>query len=157
MIRNFGVGLVLLIASALLFPVNAHAANALGIDAVRLVDDNQDDGMFNLFFQHGLTRLSALHVGYSSGDDTSIIDVSWKRYLDRYYSGMFVQLGGGYYDGNDSEIGITVALGYERMINRSFVMNFAAKAVFVDVDEDIGLAYGDDPVFQPVVSFMFAF
>lgn len=139
-------------------PVTSHAAaNALGMDIVRLADANQDDGMLNIFYQRSLSRRSALYLGYSSGEDTSVIDVAWKLYHTRYHSGLFFQVGGAYYDGEESEPGVTAMMGYEHTITKGVVMNAGAKVVFVDAEEPIGLRYGEDPVFQPVVSFMFAF
>ncbi|RFA29148.1 hypothetical protein CAI21_10275 [Alkalilimnicola ehrlichii] len=146
-----------LTAVVLLFPATGYSAGyGLGIDVIRLVDKNQDGGMTNVYWQHGLSRDSALILGYSSGDDLTIIDAAYKHYFGAYTNSVFLQLGAGYYDGrNDSDLGLVAAIGYERRLARHLAASGSVRMI-ADVDEHL-IGQRETPVFQPTLGLMLVF
>ncbi|MBB5021048.1 hypothetical protein [Desulfurispira natronophila] len=147
--------LAVLLCFLALAPQSALASNAVGIDGIRLIDKNQDDGMTNAFFQHALSRTTAVKAGFASGDDLTIIEVSYKGYNQRYYNGTFYELGGAYVDdSDDSEIGFTASLGYETSIANSLVVGGAVQMMLID--EDI-MRQEESPIFLPRLYAMFTF
>lgn len=144
-----------LLAAFVFSPVPA-LASGLGIDLVRLVDGNQDDGMTNFYGQLALAGGGAVVAGYSSGDHLNIVDVAYKHYFGRYARGPFVQVGAGYYDGShDDDLGFVGSLGYEHRIARHLSISGSARIV-AGVDESI-IGYREVPVFQPTLGVMLVF
>ncbi len=148
----------------LLFPlllVIAPAAQgsgfALGTDVIRFVDQNQDpDGLFNLFVQTPAGHSGAVAFGYASGDRLDVIDVGYKHYLGRRFSGVWFQAGAGYYDADhDDSIGFVGKVGYERQLARHFAVTGAVRMV-AGVDSDV-IGYSETPVYQPMLGAMFTF
>jgi hypothetical protein len=147
---------VLLIAAASLITLPARAADyALGLDLVRAIDRNQDDGMFNLWFQFATTGNGAVMLGYSSGDNLTILDVGYKHYSGGRMNSVYFQGGVGYYDtSNDDDLGFVGAIGYERKLAKHFVVGGSVKMI-IGVDEAVlGL---ESPAFQPTLSMAVAF
>ncbi|MFU8780531.1 MAG: hypothetical protein ACNA71_05845, partial [Kiritimatiellia bacterium] len=46
----------------------------IGLDIIRIVDKNQDDGMANIHAQIGLSSDTALTLGYARGDNLLILE-----------------------------------------------------------------------------------
>jgi hypothetical protein len=147
----------LCISVALLLPLHASAmTHTIGTDVIRLIDNNMDDGMFNLFWQGSLNRSSAIRVSYSSGsNDLSILEVTYKGYIDRYHRGVFYEVGGAWWDGrNDDDIGLMAAIGYERSLARHVVAGGSAQMV-AGIGEDV--SGRESPFFLPSLFIAFVF
>ena len=128
----------------------------LGIDVVRLIDENQDQGMFNLFLQVPVAAPGALIIGHAKGDNLTVLDVSYKHYLGSRLDSAFFQAGVGYYDADfDDDLGFVAQVGYERRLAKHFVVTGSVKMV-AGVDEAI-IGYPETPVYQPVLGVMLAF
>ncbi|WP_162925638.1 hypothetical protein [Isoalcanivorax indicus] len=140
----------------LLSGLSAQAADyGIGIDVIRVIDQNQDDGMFNVFVQ-APAGAGALYAAYASGDNLNIVELAYKHYLGGRMNGAFFQAGVGYYDGNnDDDLGFVGAFGYERKLARHFAVSGAVRMV-AGVDENL-IGYRETPVYQPVLGFMLAF
>ncbi|SFX21903.1 hypothetical protein [Marinospirillum alkaliphilum] len=143
-------------AVAVLLPFHASAmTHTIGTDVVRLIDNNMDDGMFNLFWQGSLSRSSAVRASYSSGDNLNILEVTYKGYIDRYHQGVFYEVGGAWWDGrNDDDLGLMAAIGYERSLAKHVVAGGSVQMV-AGIDDAIGM--GESPFFLPSLYFAFAF
>jgi opacity protein-like surface antigen len=133
------------------------ARHGIGLDIIRLVDKNQDNGMANIHGQIGLTGDTAIALGYASGDNLVIIEAGIKYYFSRYFDGAFLQFGIGYYDhdSNGDDFGFVAGLGYEQHLNDFLAVSWAIKMA-AQVDEDI-IGYPETPVFQPAMSVMITF
>jgi len=149
--------LPLAVAATLALPMQASAmTHSISTDLVRLVDNNMDDGMFNLYWQGSLSRTTAVRAGFSSGDDLSILDVTFKGYLDRYHQGAFYEAGLTWWDGaNDDDIGFMGALGYERTLAPHFVAGGSVQVV-AGIDEEVAQVR-ETPFFMPSLYITFAF
>ena len=143
--------LLLVVASTLISLPTRAADFGLGMDLVRAIDRNQDDGMFNLWFQFATSGNGALLLGYSSGDNLTILDVGYKHYLGARLNSVYFQGGVGYYDANnDDDIGFVGAVGYERKVAKHFTVGGSVKMI-VGVDEAL-LGVRETPAFQPTLS-----
>lgn len=144
------------LASSILVPTSAQAmSHSISTDIVRQIDKNMYDGMFNLYWQGSLSKSTAVRAGYSTGTDMSIIDVTYKKYIDRYHQGVFVEGGGSYWDGkNDSSVGILGAVGYERTLASHFVAGGSVQ-MYMGIDEKV--AGAESPFFTPSLFVLFAF
>ena len=128
----------------------------LGIDVVRLIDENQDQGMVNLFLQVPVADTGALVIGHAKGDNLTVLDVSYKHYLGARLNSAFFQAGVGYYDADfDEDLGFVGQVGYERRLAKHFVVTGSVKMV-AGVDEAI-IGYPETPVYQPSLGVMLAF
>lgn len=147
----------LALAAAVALPMQASAmSHSISTDLVRLVDNNMDNGMFNLYWQGSLSRSSAIRAGYSTGDNLSILDVTFKGYIDRYHHGAFYEVGLTWWDGaNDDDIGFMAALGYERTLAKHIVAGGAVQMV-AGVDEQVA-GVAETPFFMPSLFVTFAF
>ncbi|MBA3979332.1 MAG: hypothetical protein C0462_01895 [Alcanivorax sp.] len=147
-------GVVAAVVLACAAPVQA-ADYGIGIDLIRVIDQNQDDGMFNVFVQ-APAGAGALYAAYASGDNLNIVELAYKHYLGGRMNGAFFQAGVGYYDGNnDDDLGFVGAFGYERKLAKHFAVSGAVRMV-AGVDENL-IGYRETPVYQPVLGFMLAF
>ncbi|WP_114417344.1 hypothetical protein [Marinospirillum perlucidum] len=137
-------------------PLQASAmTHTLGTDLVRLLDGNMDDGMFNLSWQGSLSRSTAVRASYSTGDNLSILDVTFKAYIDRYHQGVFYEIGGSWWDGpNDDSIGVLGALGYERSLVRHVVAGGSVQ-LYGGIDETVGKP--ESPFFLPSLFISYTF
>ena len=148
---------VLVVASILMLqaPVVKAADYALGIDLVRLVDRNQDDGMFNLWVQFPTRGGGAVMLGYASGDNLTVLDAGYKHYAGGRLNGVYFQGGIGYYETDqDDDLGFVGAIGYERKLAKHFAVGGSVKMI-AGVDESLtGL---ESPVFQPTLSMALVF
>jgi hypothetical protein len=147
--------LLLTLASVCALP--AHAANfGLGMDLIRTIDQNQDDGLDNFWFQFGTSANGAVLLGYAKGEELRVIDVAYKHYMGGRLNSVFFQAGAGYYE-NDTEedLGFVGAIGYERKLAKHFTIGGSAKLI-AGVDETL-LGTVDTPVFQPTLSVAFVF
>jgi hypothetical protein len=135
----------------------SQARHAIGMDIIRLVDKNQDGGMANVHGQIGLTRDSALALGYAKGDDSMILDFAFKYYFGAYFNGASLQFGIGYYDHDrhGDDFGFVLGLGYEKHLNDFLALSWTMRMV-AQVDEPI-IGYRETPVFQPAMSIMITF
>lgn len=133
------------------------ARHGVGLDIIRLVDKNQDQGMANIHGQVGLSRDTAFALGYSKGDSLLILETGIKYYFSGYFDGAFLQFGLGYYDhdSNGDDFGFVTGLGYELSLNDYLAVSWAIKMV-AQVEEDI-IGYRETPVFQPAMSIMATF
>ena len=132
------------------------AGYGVGIDVVRLIDENQDQGMFNLFLQVPVAATGALVVGHAKGDNLTVIDVSYKHYLGSRLDRAFFQAGVGYYDADfDDDLGFVGQVGYERRLAKHFVVTGSVKMI-AGIDEAI-IGYPETPVYQPTLGVMLAF
>lgn len=145
------------LASSALLPVSSHAmSHSISTDLVRQIDKNFDDGMFNFYWQGSLSKSTAARAGYSTGSDLSIIDVTFKKYLDRYHQGVFVEGGGSYWDGkDDTSIGLLGAVGYERSLANHFVAGGAVQ-MYMGIDEKVA-GREESPFFTPSLFVLYAF
>lgn len=152
---------VFLVSMVVIIPLTAldlqAARHGIGLDIIRLVDKNQDNGMANIHGQIGLTHDTALALGYASGDSLVIWESGIKYYFGGYFDGVFLQFGLGYYDhdSNGDDFGFVTQLGYERHLNDFLAVSWAMKMV-AQVDEDI-IGYPETPVFQPAMSALITF
>jgi len=147
----------LALAAAIGLPTQATAmTHSISSDLVRLVDNNMDNGMFNLYWQGSLSRTTAVRAGYSTGDNLSILDVTFKGYLDRYHSGAFYEAGVTWWDGaNDDDIGFMGALGYERTLAKHVVAGGSVQMI-AGVDEQVS-GFQETPFFMPSLFITLAF
>ncbi|MGA1869732.1 MAG: hypothetical protein ACMUJM_14445 [bacterium] len=159
--RNWTIYILLLscILAIILIPATAGALmirHAIGIDGIRLIDKAQYDGMFNFFYQGSLNNKSAFVVGYSSGDEASIIDLAYKMYMHLYSNGIFYQLGAVYIDedNDDSEMGVSAAIGYEKKLSPHVVVGGAVK-IIAGVENPV--TGDEDPLYHPVLNLIIAF
>lgn len=128
----------------------------VGIDVVRLIDGNQDDGMFNVFAQAPVASSGAVVVGHAKGDNLTVIEGAYKHYLGRRLDSAFFQAGMGYYDIDvDDDIGFIGQAGFEKRLARHIVVTGSVKMV-AGIDEAI-IGYRETPVFQPTLGVMLAF
>ncbi len=149
---------LLLTLLSVIFVLPGHAkAHGVGMDIIRLVDKNQDDGMFNIHGQIGVAGDTAITLGFSSGDDLSILDGGLKYYFGRYLNSLFLGFGIGYYDHDvhGDDFGFVFALGYERSLTDFLAVSGSVRMV-AGIDEEI-IGYGETPVFQPTLSIMITF
>ncbi|WP_428241619.1 hypothetical protein [Gynuella sp.] len=132
---------------------SAFAANkAIGTDVVRILDEHQVVGeAFNLFYQHGLARNSAVVFSVARDSDKDMmLEGAFKAYSGAAFSSVYYQVGGNLFDYNDdSELGIHAAIGYERSPARNFVF-FGTVKVTIMPDSDY-------TQFSPMLGAMFAF
>jgi hypothetical protein len=150
----------LLIALAAIVFLPLHpcpaAGHGIGIDLIRLVDENQDGGMVNVHGQVGITADTALSLGYAKGDDLTIIDAGVKYYFGRYMNSPFIQLGAARFDHDiGTDTGFAGSLGLEHMLTSHIGFSSAVR-VIAGVDREIA-GYPASPLFQAVFSLMFAF
>ena len=147
----------LLLSITLLGSLPARAAEfGLGMDLVRLIDQNQDEGMDNLWFQFATSGNGAVMFGYASGETLTILDVACKHYLGGRLDSVFFQAGAGYYD-NDvtDDLGFVGAIGFERKLAKHFTVGGSVKLI-AGVDEVL-LNTVETPVFQPTLSVALVF
>ncbi|WP_416886621.1 hypothetical protein [Marinospirillum sp.] len=149
--------LPLVLSAAVALPLQASAmTHSISTDLVRLVDNNMDNGMFNLYWQGSLSRNTAIRAGYSTGDDLSIVDVTFKGYIDRYHQGAFYEAGLTWWDGDrDDDIGFMAALGYERTLAPHFVLGGSVQVV-AGISEEVAQR-AETPFFLPSLYILFAF
>ncbi len=145
---------------ALAFTPFAQATGwGVGTDIIRFVDQNQDDdGLFNLFVQAPAGYSGALVLGYASSDDLDILDVGYKHYMSGRFNGTYFQAGVGYYDNdrvNDDDLGFVGKVGYEHRLARNFAVTGAVRMV-AGVDEDV-IGYRETPVYQPMLGVLVTF
>ena len=133
------------------------ASHGIGLDIIRLVDKNQDQGMANVHGQIGLSRDTAFALGYAEGDSLMILNGGIKYYFSGYFDGAFLQFGIGYYDHDSSgdDFGFVTSIGYERHLNAFLAVSWAINMT-AQVDEEI-IGYPETPVFQPAMSIMATF
>lgn len=144
------------LAAVVFFHPRPATAHGIGIDLIKLVDENQDGGMVNVHGQVGITGDTALSLGFAKGDHLTIIDAGVKYYFGRYMNSPFIQLGAARFDhdiGNDT--GFVGSLGLEHMLTSHIGFSSAVK-VIAGVDREIA-GYPASPLFQAVFSLMFAF
>jgi hypothetical protein len=150
-------GILFILFSLIVSPhAFAGGQHSIGTDFIRLVDQSQDGGMLNLYYQYSLTRNTAIKAGFSMGDDLTIAEASYKYYTGKYFDSAYGQAGFviGDYD-DDTELGITAAIGYEKSLARHFVLGFAVEVTAGTMEHP---ATGDkDPIFRPILELIFAF
>jgi hypothetical protein len=139
--------------------LHVHAARryALGLDLIRMVDKNQDDGMGNVHGQIGLRHDTALTLGYAKGDNLLILESGIQYYFAGRFDGPFLQFGIGFFDHETSgdDFGFVTGLGYEKYLNEYLTVSWVVRMV-AQVDEEI-IGYSETPVFQPAMSIMATF
>lgn len=141
---------------ALASPMLPASDFGIGIDLIRVVDKNQDDGLDNIWFQFSTSGNGAVLIGYASGDNLTVLDVGYKHYLGGRLNSVYFQAGAGYYDDDvDDDLGFVGAIGYERKLAKHFTIGGSAKLI-AGVDERL-LGTLDTPVFQPTLSAVFVF
>ncbi len=156
--KHLGKSFLLLLVCMFLLPAVSYAGrqHSLGVDMVRIVDKAQYDALFNIYYQFSLTNRTAVVGGFSTGDDVTIAEIAYKYYLKKYFDGPFGQVGlsfGDYFD--DTEFGITGAIGFEKSIVKHIVVSCAVEITVGSMDN---YATGDsDPIFRPILSVIFAF
>lgn len=132
------------------------AGHGIGIDLIRVIDENQDGGMWNIHGQAGIGGDIALHLGYARGDALTIVDVGVKYYFGRYMNSPFIHLGAGHFDHDaGSDTGFIGALGLERMLTPHIGFSSAAK-ITTGANHDY-LGYPESPIFQATFSLVLAF
>ncbi len=142
--------LLLVLLSAFALPVRA-AEFGLGMDLIRTIDQNQDDGMENLWFQFATSGNGAVLLGYARGEELVVLDVGYKHYMGGRLNSVFFQAGVGYYENDiEDDLGFVGAIGYERKLARHFTLGGSAKLI-AGVDETL-LGTVETPVFQPTIS-----
>jgi hypothetical protein len=146
-----------LLSIIMLASLPARAAEfGLGIDLVRLIDQNQDQGMENIWFQFATAGNGAVLLGYARGDNLTVLDVAYKHYLGSRLNSVFFQAGAGYYE-NDvtDDLGFVGAVGYERKLAKHFTVGGSVKLI-AGVDEVL-LNTVETPAFQPTLSVTLVF
>lgn len=147
--------IIALFAAVFSFP-GQSAGHGIGIDLIKLVDENQDGGMWNVHGQAGIGGDFALALGYARGDALSIVEVGVKYYFGRYMNSPFIHLGAGHFDHDaGSDAGFIGALGLERMLTAHIGFSSAVK-ITTGADHDY-LGYPESPIFQATFSLMLAF
>jgi hypothetical protein len=155
--KIFPFAIIALAAVVFLLPVQA-AANRIGIgfDLIRLVDENQDDGMLNIHGQVKVADDIALCAGYAKGDEVALSDVGVKYYLGRHMDSLFLQAGICFFRhdaGNDN--GFVGAFGLDYKLMRHLAFSSAFR-IITGVDHDYW-GYPESPLFQAAFSLMLAF
>lgn len=134
----------------------ADRQHSLGIDLVRMVDEAQWRGLFNLYYQCSINKESAIVLGLSHGHDVTIVEAAYKFYFKKYFDGPFAQAGAsiGDYD-RDKEFGFTGAVGYEMSLTRYIVVSGAVEMTIGSMDNPS--TRDRDPIFRPILGATFAF
>lgn len=149
--------LLIVALTAVVFLIPGQAAgHGIGIDLIRLVDENQDDGMLNIHGQIKFADDIALCAGYAKGDEVALSDVGVKYYLGRYMDSLFLQAGICFFRhdaGNDNGFVGAFGLDYKLMQHLAFSSAFR---IITGVDHDYW-GYPESPVFQAAFSLMFIF
>ncbi len=129
---------------------------SLGIDLVRMVDEEQYGGMLGLSYQASLGTHSALVGRLARQSRYTIFEGLYKVYGDTYFDGPFAAAGvvTGRYEG-DKEIGFLGALGYELSINQFWVISGAVECTWGTMKHPITGHH--DPLFRPALSLILAF
>ena len=142
--------LLFIVASLAALPTRA-ADFGLGMDLIRTVDQNQDDGMENLWLQFATSGNGAVMIGYARGEELVVLDVGYNHYMGGRLNSVFFQAGAGYYDNDiEDDLGFVGAVGYERKLAKHFTIGGSAKLI-AGVDETL-LGTVETPVFQPTLS-----
>lgn len=138
---------------ALVAALPAQASDyGVGIDLVRLLDQNQDDdGLMNAWVQFSTIGNGALLLGYADGDNIEVVDVAYKHYMGERLNSVYFQAGLSHYDGpGDDDVGFVGAVGFERKLAKHFAIGGSVKLI-AGVDENL-LGTRETPVFQPTLS-----
>lgn len=134
----------------------ADRQHSLNIDVIRIADEAQYRGLMNIYYQCSLDKHSAVVIGLSNGHDVTLFEGAYKYYIAKYFDGPFAQAGlviGDYDD--DTEVGVTGALGYEMSLTRHLVVSGAVEMTVGSMDHPVT---GDrDPIFRPILGLTFAF
>lgn len=151
-------------ALALSSPLAAAAEgdqHAVGIDLVRLIDKGQfepNDGTLNLFYQGYLTKTSAFTLGYAWGPKSSIPELTYKIYTQKYLSGPFFEIGAAtvYVKGTEynNDPAVLGAFGMDYVPAEHLVVTTRVKAMAGIDNPHTGQK---DILFLPSLSVMFTF
>jgi hypothetical protein len=154
--KFFSPSLIIALAVIVFTLPGQAAGHGIGIDLIRLADENQDGGMLNIHGQIKVADDIALAAGYAKGDEVVLSDVGVKYYLGRYMDSLFLQAGICFFRhdaGNDN--GFVGAFGLDYKLMRHLAFSSAFR-IITDVDHDYW-GYPESPVFQAAFSLMFAF
>jgi hypothetical protein len=154
--KKFFLSLIFTLAAIGFTLPGQAAAHGIGIDLIRLFDENQDGGMVNIHGQVKVAEDIALTGGYAKGDEAAISDVGLKYYLGRYMDSLFLQAGILFFrhdTGNDN--GFVGAFGLDYKLMRHLAFSSAFR-IITGVDHDYW-GYPESPVFQATFSLMVAF
>ena len=154
--KSFSQSLIIALAAFIFNLPGQAAGHGIGIDLIRLVDENQDDGMLNIHGQIKVADDIALCAGYAKGDEVVLSDVGVKYYLGRYMDSLFLQVGICFFRhnaGNDN--GFIGAFGLDYKLMRHLAFSSAFR-IITGVDHDYW-GYPESPVFQAAFSLMLAF
>jgi len=126
--------LALLPALILPWSMTASAAgNAIGTDLIRWLDSDTA----SLVYQRALTRVSAVQLQFGYNDSNNIsIGAGYKAYTGGYHSSVFYQAGGTVYGRqDDTNLGLSIEIGYERSPARNVVAFGSVKAEYQSLTE----------------------
>ena len=154
--KTFSLSLIFAMATVISITPGQAAAHGIGIDLIRLFDENQDGGMLNIHGQIKLADDIALFAGYAMGDELVISDAGVKYYLGRYMDSLFLEAGICFFrHGTGNANGFVGAFGLDYRLMRHLAFSSAFR-VIADVDHDYW-GYPEPPVFQAAFSLMFIF
>ncbi len=154
--KKNSLSLIITLAAVVFILPGQASGHGIGIDLIRLFDENQDDGMINIHGQIKIVDDIALTGGYARGDELVISNAGIKYYLGRYMDSLFLQAGICFFrhdTGNDN--GFIGAFGLDYKLMRHLAFSSAFR-VITGVDHDYR-GYPEAPIFQAVFSLMFAF
>ena len=154
--KKFFPFVIFVIAAVVFLPPGQAAGHGIGIDLIRLVDENQDGGMLNIHGQIKVADDIALYAGYAKGDEVALSDVGLKYYLGPHMDSLFLQAGICFFRhdaGNDN--GFVGAFGLDYKLMRHLAFSSAFR-IITGVDHDYW-GYPESPVFQAAFSLMLAF
>lgn len=129
---------------------------SLGLDLVRIVDEEQYGGLWAFSYQASLDSRSALVGTLARRSGHTIFEGVYKVYGDSYFDGPFAAAGVviGRYAG-DEDIGLLGSLGYELSLDRFWVLSGAVECTWGTMDNPSTSHH--DPIFRPSLTLIFAF
>jgi hypothetical protein len=154
--KFFSPSLIIALAVVVFALPGQAAGHGIGIDLIRLLDENQDGGMLNIHGQIKVADDIALCAGYAKGDEAVLSDVGLKYYLGPYMNSLFLQAGICFFrhdTGNDNGFIGAFGLDYKLMQHLAFSSAFR---IITGVDHEYR-GYPESPIFQAAFSLMLAF
>ena len=130
--------------------------HSLGIDVVRVLDEDQYGGLLALSYQASIGSHSAVVGTFARRSGYTIFEGMYKVYGDKYFDGPFAAAGlaTGKYDG-DKEMGVIGALGYELSLDQNIVVSGGIECTWGTMEHPSSSAH--DLILRPSLSLIYAF
>lgn len=128
--KKLALTALLLVSSQFTFA----AGNAIGTDFIRMLDNGQVIGSsFNVIYQKPLPKGNAGWFNLALADNGGLLlEGAYKSYTTNYMSGVYYQAGLVFYDTtNNTDIGLTGAIGYESSPAPGFLLFGTVKGMVV--------------------------